>query len=200
MMTCRVWITAALLLGLTPMAGAQHRPNEPALAGAPGIETPTGERLSSRELARWLHQVAGKPPKPGASPVSGGYTGNDTCQWANDGECDDPGIGTAPANRAPIIPTAGGSWKAWKTIPAAGPMTASATSPASAPAPALRRQTSTIAATSSICASATTVAKPLSTASATSRRSATAPVKPAPTVPTATGATAAGYQRPLFRP
>jgi protease YdgD len=33
----------------------------------------------------------GAPAKPGARP---GVTGNDSCRWANDNECDDPDIGT----------------------------------------------------------------------------------------------------------
>ncbi len=37
------------------------------------------------------------PGKPGAS--SAGYTGTDTCQYANDGECDDPGIGTGACDQ-----------------------------------------------------------------------------------------------------
>jgi len=47
-----------------------------------------------RNLPGLLHQNVGKAPgKPGAQGV-GGYTGDDSCQWANDGECDDPGLGT----------------------------------------------------------------------------------------------------------
>lgn len=48
-----------------------------------------------RRLGNFLHADAtGKVP--GKLPEGGGmaYRGNDTCQWANDGECDDPGIGT----------------------------------------------------------------------------------------------------------
>lgn len=43
-----------------------------------------------------LHQQSGKvPPKPGGEEQpSTQYTGDDSCRWANDGECDDPGIGT----------------------------------------------------------------------------------------------------------
>lgn len=89
----RVWIAAALLFSVAPLAAAQDVRDEPALAGAP---SPDAERLSSRDLSRWLQ---GKPPKPGATPAASGYTGNDTCQWANDGECDDPGIGTGACER-----------------------------------------------------------------------------------------------------
>ncbi|TGY90513.1 trypsin-like serine protease [Marinicauda algicola] len=42
------------------------------------------ERLGSRELA---HILAGQKPKPGAA-------GADTCRYAQDMECDEPGIGT----------------------------------------------------------------------------------------------------------
>ena len=55
-------------------------------------ETRPVEALTSRQLGRWLN-IAQKPDKPGQSSVDG-YSGDDTCQWANDGECDDPGIGT----------------------------------------------------------------------------------------------------------
>lgn len=34
------------------------------------------------------------PPILAGAAATGTYTGNDTCRWANDGECDDPGIGT----------------------------------------------------------------------------------------------------------
>jgi len=39
-----------------------------------------------------LHQ--GKPGAINNTGSSGNYTGDDSCQWANDGECDDPGLGT----------------------------------------------------------------------------------------------------------
>ncbi|MCW5713030.1 MAG: trypsin-like serine protease [Bauldia sp.] len=38
-------------------------------------------------------QVPDKLPGPLAG-IAANYTGNDSCRWANDGECDDPGIGT----------------------------------------------------------------------------------------------------------
>ncbi|MGV8841371.1 MAG: trypsin-like serine peptidase [Bauldia sp.] len=38
-------------------------------------------------------QVPPKLPGPLAG-IAANYTGNDSCRWANDGECDDPGIGT----------------------------------------------------------------------------------------------------------
>ena len=48
------------------------------VGGAPG----------SRDYARLLQQVT----KPGARPA--GVSGEDSCQWANDNECDEPGVGT----------------------------------------------------------------------------------------------------------
>jgi len=65
---------------------AQEAANEPVLAGG------ADEQLSSRDINNWLLH-AQKPPKPGAANTST-YQGNDTCQHANDGECDDPGLGT----------------------------------------------------------------------------------------------------------
>lgn len=101
-MTPRI-ITAAILACSLPgwalaqtQAAAPPRLDEPALEGAPPADTTeVAERLSSREIGNWLRQVGSKPPKPegGAAP-SRRYTGTDTCRWANDGECDDPGIGT----------------------------------------------------------------------------------------------------------
>ena len=100
-MTSRI-ITAAFLLCAWPgLALAQAvqpaRMDEPALEGAPPAHSDgTPERLSSREIGQWLRQIGDKPPKPGeggAAPARR-YTGTDTCRWANDGECDDPGIGT----------------------------------------------------------------------------------------------------------
>ena len=51
------------------------------------------DQLSSREITRYLRTYIQKPQRPqGVS--TGRYSGVDTCRWANDGECDDPGIGT----------------------------------------------------------------------------------------------------------
>lgn len=47
------------------------------------------EQLSARELTRMLASVQ-KPSKPGVS----GVAGDDSCQHANDMECDEPGVGT----------------------------------------------------------------------------------------------------------
>jgi protease YdgD len=45
----------------------------------------------SRDYARLLQQVT----KPGARPgPASGISGDDSCRWANDFECDEPGIGT----------------------------------------------------------------------------------------------------------
>jgi protease YdgD len=47
-------------------------------------------RLTPEELSAFLHQARNKPGKPVAlSP-----RGDDSCQWANDRECDEPDIGT----------------------------------------------------------------------------------------------------------
>lgn len=59
----------------------------------PAGESAESEHLSSRELGRYLRTYTQKPQRPqGVS--TGRYRGVDTCRWANDGECDDPGIGT----------------------------------------------------------------------------------------------------------
>ncbi len=59
-----------------------------ALACAAPAVAQTGERMSARELAAWL--IPSVKPEPASSP----FTGDDSCQWANDGECDEPEIGT----------------------------------------------------------------------------------------------------------
>lgn len=43
------------------------------------------------DIRAWLHQDAPKPEKPGVAVEAGQ---NDSCRWANDRECDEPGIGT----------------------------------------------------------------------------------------------------------
>lgn len=87
----RTGIFVALAIALSAPAGLamgfQDTATEAELAGGPE------ERLSSREIASILRTNVQKPAKPGAATADG-YTGTDTCQWANDGECDDPGIGT----------------------------------------------------------------------------------------------------------
>ncbi|WP_291891691.1 trypsin-like serine protease [Maricaulis sp.] len=67
------------------------------LAGSANAQTTSSEpdpsQLSSREITRYLHTYTQKPQRPqGVS--TGRYRGVDSCRWANDGECDDPGIGT----------------------------------------------------------------------------------------------------------
>ncbi|MHA6289078.1 trypsin-like serine peptidase [Maricaulis sp. CAU 1757] len=82
--------TLAIAASLAASGAVWAQADTTGLAGAP-LE----DRLSSREIGRYLHQTGAKPPKPGGGDgLAAGYTGNDTCQWANDGECDDPGIGT----------------------------------------------------------------------------------------------------------
>ena len=50
------------------------------------------ERLTSRDLASYLHTIQ---TKPGMSPGAVGQpAGDDSCRWANDNECDDPRYGT----------------------------------------------------------------------------------------------------------
>ena len=62
----------------------------PDLAGPP-----PGDQMTARDLDRILRRIQ-KPGigDSGTSPVGAQYRGDDTCRWANDGECDDPGIGT----------------------------------------------------------------------------------------------------------
>ncbi len=50
------------------------------------------EQLSSRDLRNYLHTIQTKPGMDG-SPIQR-RTGDDSCRWANDGECDDPRYGT----------------------------------------------------------------------------------------------------------
>lgn len=66
-------------------------------------ETAGDDAAPAQDMSGAVDGIAGMPGiedvpgKPGASSVdasSAGYVGTDTCQWANDGECDDPGIGT----------------------------------------------------------------------------------------------------------
>lgn len=87
----RTGIIAVLALALSAPAAiartVQDAPAEAELAGGPE------DRLSSRDISSYLRTLTQKPDKPGAG-AGNGYNGTDTCQWANDGECDDPGIGT----------------------------------------------------------------------------------------------------------
>lgn len=83
----RHWTFSATLLVLF-LAGALS----PAHGDQPRrLELPDGFASGapeSRDYARLL-QIVSK--KPGAGPVQ---SGNDTCQYANDFECDEPGVGT----------------------------------------------------------------------------------------------------------
>jgi protease YdgD len=45
----------------------------------------------AHDLRPWLHKDPVKPAKPGVEVDLGQ---NDSCRWANDRECDDPGVGT----------------------------------------------------------------------------------------------------------
>jgi protease YdgD len=60
----------------------------PSSADARQLDLPEGFGAApgARDYARLLQQVS-KPPR-------GEGGGNDSCQWANDGECDEPGFGT----------------------------------------------------------------------------------------------------------
>jgi protease YdgD len=63
-------------------------------AQAQQLDWPQGstDAFSSRDYQRLLHQVT----KPGANPVAGAsaVAGDDSCRYANDNECDEPGLGT----------------------------------------------------------------------------------------------------------
>ncbi len=80
---------AALLAALLLNAGAVSPDAAPPAPSEAEITIPdgfAGDAPRARDYARLLQQVS----KPGARP--GG--GDDSCQWANDGECDEPGVGT----------------------------------------------------------------------------------------------------------
>ena len=82
----KLWV-AGLIMVLVGHAAAQSTDN-----------TPEASQLSSREITRYLHTYTQKPQRPqGVS--TGRYRGVDTCRWANDGECDAPGIGTGACTR-----------------------------------------------------------------------------------------------------
>lgn len=51
------------------------------------------DRLSSNEIERWMRIVQQKPGMTQA-PAAQQITGDDSCRWANDNECDDPRYGT----------------------------------------------------------------------------------------------------------
>ncbi len=81
------------------MAGAGlglgvHIQSAPAAAEPEAHAEERRAHLSSRDYARFLQRYQ----KPSTAPVPGrpatSYTGDDSCRHANDGECDEPGIGT----------------------------------------------------------------------------------------------------------
>lgn len=77
---------AALLLNAVSTQLDEASPTPPSA----GITIPDGfadDAPRARDYARLLQQVS----KPGARPGGGG---DDSCRWANDGECDEPGVGT----------------------------------------------------------------------------------------------------------
>lgn len=83
-------LAGALALGGLP--GDGHRVADQ--ASQPGIEPGDPTVLSSRDYTRILQRYqkpdpASVPGRPGTS-----FTGDDSCRHANDGECDEPGIGT----------------------------------------------------------------------------------------------------------
>ncbi len=49
---------------------------------------------ATEHLLRLRDDLLGKAGEGKLPAILDGYTGNDTCRWANDGECDDPGLGT----------------------------------------------------------------------------------------------------------
>ena len=63
-------------------------------ASAQELSWPNGadEGFTSRDYQNLLHQVT----KPGARPATGAgaVAGDDSCRYANDNECDEPGLGT----------------------------------------------------------------------------------------------------------
>ena len=73
----------AAAAGLVMLAGG---------AVAQQLSWPQGETFTSRDYQDILHQVT----KPGARPATGAsaIAGDDSCQYANDNECDEPGLGT----------------------------------------------------------------------------------------------------------
>lgn len=52
------------------------------------------EQLSSHEIGRYLRTLQVKPGMGPGPATPSGFTGDDSCRWANDGECDDPRYGT----------------------------------------------------------------------------------------------------------
>lgn len=87
-----VFLAAATLLLSAGLGGSNVTPVDDAVA----TELPTRnyafvdkDLISIERLREWVGLQATPPKAPNAS-----YQGNDTCVYANDMECDDPGIGT----------------------------------------------------------------------------------------------------------
>ncbi|PWE18632.1 peptidase S1 [Marinicauda salina] len=79
----------AALFSLLVLAFGATAPGFAQSAELLGSPPEAGERLGSGDFARLLQRVA-KPAKPGVTaPV-----GDDSCRFANDRECDEPGVGT----------------------------------------------------------------------------------------------------------
>ncbi len=82
-------LVAGIAFGQTPASGT-HQGSSLELA-ALSFSDATAHLLRFRDE---MMAKAGEASKPTTLPELIGYTGDDTCQWANDGECDDPGLGT----------------------------------------------------------------------------------------------------------
>ena len=90
----RTGLIAALAVLLSAGIGACASASQ---VDEPGITGTVSETLSSRDITRWLHTIQ-KPDRRGEVSTST-YRGVDTCRWANDGECDDPTIGTGACDQ-----------------------------------------------------------------------------------------------------
>src|SRR5262245_30159231 len=78
----------------SPVAAADFTPvgASPAVTSGWAFAAATEHLMSLRDELIGK-QVTTKLPG-GLGGLAANYTGNDSCQWANDGECDDPGVGT----------------------------------------------------------------------------------------------------------
>lgn len=92
MMRTGFFAALATGFGLAALATTTAMAQDETTSVAAVFEAENGDQLSRREIDRWL-RIAQKPDKPGQAS-SGSYSGDDSCQYANDGECDDPGLGT----------------------------------------------------------------------------------------------------------
>ncbi|MBV5260414.1 trypsin-like serine protease [Synechococcus moorigangaii CMS01] len=87
----------ALAAGIAISAFAAYQDRAETGANGPGapeamLSDPT--ILTSRDYTRILQQFQKPAPQRPGDARPAGYTGDDSCRHANDGECDDPGIGT----------------------------------------------------------------------------------------------------------